>query len=227
MMPSLSYLLLIGLLSFLAIGMLVVEVANNQEGEDTVLSIRDGIKVAASDNKVAILLMLITSILELVMVEGYYKLPADTIVLTLCLSVLLWPVSVTDFKVHLIPNRMLVVLLVVRFLILGFEFLLWSNQVGYILISGALAAFGMMFVAMLCRLISPNSVGMGDVKLLGIVGIYMGLDKITGVMFPALIIMFLTSVYLLLSKKATRTTEIAFAPFILMGVITGSVLMGI
>lgn len=227
MMPTLSYLLLIGLLSFLAIGMLAVEAADEQKSEDAVISIRDGIKAAASDNKVAILLMLITSILELVMAESYYKLPADTIILTLCLSVLLWPIAITDFKMHLIPNRMLAVLLIVRFLILGFEFLVWSNQVGYILISGALAAFGMMFVAMLCRLISPNSVGMGDVKLLGIVGIYMGLDKIAGVMFPALIIMFLTSVYLLLSKKATRTTEIAFAPFILMGVITGSVLMGI
>ncbi len=227
MMQSVPYIVLIFMMSFAAVSMLAVEAASSQEDEDAELSIRYRFVTVVSHNRTAIVLMLMTSILELVMAQHYYNLPADTIVLTICLSVLLWPIAITDFKMHLIPNRMLVVMLVTRFLILGFEFMFWSNQVGYILISGALAALGMMLVAMLCRLMSPNSVGMGDVKLLGIVGIYMGLDKIGGVMFPALIIMFLTSVYLLLSKKATRTTEIAFAPFILMGVITGSVLMGI
>jgi prepilin signal peptidase PulO-like enzyme (type II secretory pathway) len=68
---------------------------------------------------------------------------------------------------------------------------------------------------------------MGDIKLLGVTGLYMGLDKIGSLMFPTLILMFFVSLYLLTVKKVSRSTEIAFAPYLLVGTILSAFLMGV
>ena len=84
-----------------------------------------------------------------------------------------------------------------------------------------------MLAAIVCRLISPNSVGFGDVKLLAITGLYLGIDKSFGVILPSLVIMFLTAVYLLAVKKVSRNTELPFAPFLLVGTVIGGILFGV
>lgn len=78
-------------------------------------------------------------------------------------------------------------------------------------------AAGAGFFALLL-LVSPAGIGLGDVKLAGPLGAYLGwlgaTALVTGLM-AAWLLAALTAITLLLTRRATRKTEIAFGPFLI------------
>lgn len=78
-------------------------------------------------------------------------------------------------------------------------------------------AAGAGFFALLL-LLSPAGIGLGDVKLAGPLGAYLGwlgaTAFVTGLM-AAWLLAALTAITLLLTRRATRRTEIAFGPFLI------------
>lgn len=72
---------------------------------------------------------------------------------------------------------------------------------------------------LLVYFISKGGVGMGDVKLLGTVGSYVGISSIMPVAFLTVLVSAFYSIALLLLKKISLKEEIPFAPFVLAGTI--------
>ncbi len=138
----------------------------------------------------------------------------------------LWPIALIDFREKKIPNAILKMLVYFRVLILIPELILVDNSV-QIVISGAVAAFAIFLAAVAVGLLMKGSIGMGDVKLFIVLGLYLGLEGIWSAVFCSLIVSFFISVYLLATKKVGRKDSIPFAPAIMLGTFLSVFLTGI
>ena len=144
---------------------------------------------------------------------------------TLLLCSVLWPCAWIDLRSKLIPNSVLIYGMLLRCVILGAELLLLPDEVLYDLIRSVIAAVVLFIAAILCRLAVPGAVGFGDVKLLMLMGFFLGTDQIWGCVFFAMLVSFVYSVALLVTKRADLKTEIPYAPFLFLGTVTAAFLV--
>lgn len=156
----------------------------------------------------------LTGLLYLAVVLAKYDEPLD-VALGIALVTLLVPMTFIDLDTRTIPNRLLLpfaVLAPVLALILDVDFL--PEQ----LIAGA-AAFGFFLLA---AVISPKGMGMGDVKLVGVLGLYLG-RAIGPAIFAALIIGVLVGMVVIqrLGREAGRKTKVPFGPSLALGALFG------
>lgn len=173
-----------------------------------------------------LVMVCITGIVVSVFLIWYYQQDLHYVVLTEAIISVLWACSWYDRKYHLIPNRILVYSLILRAVIFAVQIAVNPGELRYILLSSGIAAAALMIGAVLCRLLSPNSVGFGDVKLLGVMGLYLGINHVWSPIFVTLIILFVAGLYLLIFKKADRKTEIPLAPFLLAGTVLAAIITG-
>lgn len=130
---------------------------------------------------------------------------------------LLWPVAFIDYKAYRIPNLFIIAGLSYRGIIFLFELIfaydgIWMQGLSELVAAGALA-----LAAALCGLLLKNSIGFGDVKLFIVMGLLLGLDGIWSAIFASLVVSFIISLVLLITKKKTRKDAIPFAPAIMIG----------
>ncbi len=146
----------------------------------------------------------------------------------LSLCVFLWVCAWTDRKRYLILNRVLWIALVSYFVwaVICLVAYRWEG-LRQMLVGGAVAAGILAASAFLCRLVSPGSVGMGDIKLLMILGFYSDVAQAAGILIFAFLILFVVSAALLATRKANRKSVLPFAPFLLLGALAAAVLTGI
>lgn len=129
----------------------------------------------------------------------------------------IWPVAYIDFKSYRIPNSFIIMGLACRLLIFPFELIFESNLVWMHLLSEVIAAVALLLASGLCSLCIKNSIGFGDMKLFIVMGLLLSLDGIWGAIFLSLIISFIVSAYLLISKKKNRKDAIPFGPALVIG----------
>lgn len=146
------------------------------------------------------------------------------IVRVLLVISVLWACAWVDVKSRIIPNKILLVGLLIRCVLIAVETLLSPSEVGYIFLSSIVAAIALFIGSFLCRLVSRDSIGFGDVKLLAFMGFCLQNDRIWGAIFLSAFVAFVYSLYLVLFKKANRKTEIPFAPLLLAGTIAASII---
>ncbi len=133
------------------------------------------------------------------------------IVLGLLLVTALVPITLIDLDVRLIPNRITLpaaVAALVAGLALDIDFV--PEQ----LIAGA-AAFAFFFLA---AWLYPRGMGMGDVKLAGMLGLYLG-RAVAPAIFIALITGVLVGVVVMarVGTAQGRKTAVPFGPFLALG----------
>jgi leader peptidase (prepilin peptidase)/N-methyltransferase len=140
------------------------------------------------------------------------RYPDDGIAIALgsCLAATLAAITLTDLEHRLIPNRILLVsaLVAVALLFAGDRDAMVEH-----LLAGAIA-FAVLFVVALAY---PRGMGMGDVKLAGVMGLYLG-----KAVAPALLIGFaagaLFGLALIVSRgTAARKQAVPFGPFLALG----------
>jgi leader peptidase (prepilin peptidase) / N-methyltransferase len=129
-------------------------------------------------------------------------------------AALLVAVAAIDLEHRVVPNR-LVVPAAVYGVIAGAAFL--TDDLPELLVAGAGAFLAMLAIA----LAHPRGMGMGDVKLAGVIGLYLGVAVI-----PALLVGFLagTAVGLAIMARqgvAARKQAVPFGPFLALGAIVG------
>lgn len=107
------------------------------------------------------------------------------------------PMAAVDYKKHKIPNPFLIVSLV------------------------------LCMVLYIAELVFKNSMGMGDIKLFALMGLYQGLWGAFNSVFFSLLVSFFLALGLLISKKKKRKDSISFGPSILLGTIIAIGLSGI
>ena len=135
----------------------------------------------------------------------------------LALLSLMWPIAYIDYKTYRIPNAFIVFGIVCRVIIFTFELFLQSEYIWMTLLSEVIAAAALLLAAVLCSLCIKNSIGFGDMKLFIVMGLMLSLDGIWGAIFLSLIISFIISAYVLITKKKTRKDSIPFGPAIVIG----------
>ncbi len=126
-------------------------------------------------------------------------------ILTCCLFVL----TLTDIEARLIPNGCLILAVISWFATEPFLFRGWSDFGIHI---AAMLGFA---VAVLClslimdTILKKDSLGGGDVKLIGVLALYLG---VIGTMFLLFFSSILGILYALLARKFKRGQAIAFGP---------------
>lgn len=131
------------------------------------------------------------------------------------LVAILVPLTFIDIDHRILPNRITYpAVLVAIALVAAFEI----DSLPEHLIAGA-AAFGFLFAA---AWIHPAGMGVGDVKLAGVLGLFLGRN-----IAPALLVAFLlgsvVGIGVMVAKgvKEGRKTAIAFGPFLALGGLAG------
>lgn len=144
----------------------------------------------------------------------------------LYLLVWLYVLAWIDRKKQIVPNKILLILLISRLLLLVMECIFYQSYWVSILISAFMGGgiAGGMFL--LCYALTKGGVGAGDIKLFAVLGLYLGSGAIFSSVFLTVVYAAVYSLLKLLLKKTDLKQEIAFVPFIFLGTIT-TIILGV
>lgn len=126
---------------------------------------------------------------------------------------------ITDYWEKIVPNKILLVLLLVGFVELGLQCVRDVKVVMGLLPSIIL---GLVFCALsfgVAYILSRGSLGSGDIKLSILLGLFMTGNYVVGTVFYGCIFSALYSIVQLVRKKVTKKDEIPFVPFLYLGMI--------
>ncbi|MBR2048762.1 MAG: prepilin peptidase [Oscillospiraceae bacterium] len=135
--------------------------------------------------------------------------------LSLCYYAIL-AAAVIDFKLHIIPNLIPIILIGASALIFVYELLFGAGTLARALLSlSGCLIFGLCLLV--GNRISGGGIGLGDVKLLSAVCLLGGIGLAFSTMVFALICCSLFAAVVLLSKKMSIRQSVPFGPFIYLG----------
>ena len=147
---------------------------------------------------------------------GYHWLK---IIRYLILIVFLVPIGAIDFEKKIIPNKFLLVMIGVRGILLIGDMLAYPTYRVELLVS-ALSGMAIGFlVFLLAYFLSRKSIGLGDVKLVAVIGFYLGSSLIWSAMVGGLLLAGIYSCIQLIRKKVSMKDAIPLAPFLSAGTI--------
>ena len=135
--------------------------------------------------------------------------------------------ALVDLRTQLLPNRVVLPGVVGGVLLLAVAAAAddgWP-ELGRAVLAGAAAAAALLLLA----LVNPRGMGMGDVKLAGLLGLYLGWlgwpVLVTGLFFGFLVqaVLGLTLIAL---RRAGRQTELPFGPALIVGALAAALLSG-
>jgi prepilin signal peptidase PulO-like enzyme (type II secretory pathway) len=124
-----------------------------------------------------------------------------------------------DYKQKIIPNKILMSMIVIRLIFITVEAILYKNMIYSIILSSFLGLVAGGGTFLLAAFIIKNSIGMGDVKLVAVIGLYVGIGDLFSCIILSLLISLIVGVILILSKKINSKDFIPFAPFLMIGTI--------
>jgi len=136
--------------------------------------------------------------------------------------------SLIDLETKLLPNRIVYPSVVAGIGLLAVAVALGPEGIHAWLrgLEAMVASAGVFFVI---ALISPAGMGMGDVKLAGLIGLFLGYLS-WGRVFAAFFLAFLAGavvgIALMVARKAGRKTAIPFGPFMALGAILATLYGG-
>ncbi len=134
-------------------------------------------------------------------------------------------ISFIDFDHKIIPNGLIILALICGTLLfvynLFYPVTFYGDRLWFTPLIGLVVGAGfLLLVGWIGQLIykSDNAMGMGDVKLLAVCGLFLGYKLTIVALFTAIIVAALFSLILILLKKINSKATIAFGPFIAVGV---------
>ncbi|MCF8002357.1 MAG: prepilin peptidase [Halanaerobiales bacterium] len=140
-----------------------------------------------------------------------YGLTSEFIILVLLITSLI-AVSFIDIKYQIIPNE-----ITFLFIPLGLIFSLIFNHISFInSLLGLIIPAGIL---LLIALTYKKGMGIGDVKLIGMIGVFIGWKYALISIFIGALFGSIYGIYMMLIDKMTRKTRIPFGPFISLGAV--------
>lgn len=134
------------------------------------------------------------------------------------LALVLTPLAVIDVQHHRLPDRLIVLAYVIGAVLLTVAAEI-RDEPGR-LFRAALAAAIVAAVLLVLALLSPAGFGLGDVKLGGLLAGYLGWlgwRFVVPGLFAGFVLGALAALALVLARRATLRTEIAFGPALMLG----------
>ena len=136
--------------------------------------------------------------------------------------------ALIDLDIHKLPNKIVLPAYIVGFVTLAGASVI-EGDYGQILRSAIGAAI--LFVAyFIMAIVRPGGMGFGDVKLAGVLGLYLGWlgwGELAVGAFAAFVLGGVFSIVLIVLKKVTRKSGIPFGPWMLLGAWVGTFAGGI
>ena len=164
---------------------------------------------------------IILAILEIVGVWLFYHYGYTVPVIleqAFLLAVLLY-VAFLDQRTMTIPNRVVLLTLGVRVIFLIIECFMNPGNAVSLLIKMLVGMAVLLITFFAVYFFSRGGIGGGDVKLVAVIGFYMGLRAGYMAMVVSLLIAMVFSLIGLARKKLTMKDKIAFGPFLAIGTI--------
>lgn len=144
------------------------------------------------------------------------------------LVVLAWKLTVADIRTRRLPDRLVVPAYPVSALLLGAAALTAGERGRFT--SMALGGVLLLSGYLLLRAASPSGLGLGDVKLAGVLGLYLGFAGFGYLLAGAaagFVLGGLWGLGLVVSRRGTGKTRIAFGPFMLAGALLALAVPGL
>ena len=135
----------------------------------------------------------------------------------LILTPMLLSVFIIDYKLQIIPNRLNLTIFEVG-LVFAFLYGLSNVAISINMLLGMLAGGGIFLgITLLGGLVyGKEAMGLGDVKLMGALGLYFGLTNIIIITLVSFLIGAILSIILILTKIRKIDQYMAFGPFIVL-----------
>lgn len=133
-------------------------------------------------------------------------------------------VSYIDIKERIIPNKIILSLFAIRIGFLAYELVIAFDSLKLVLVSPLLGMIIGGGIILLAMLISRKSIGMGDVKLFAIIGLFVGSKSIIPTLFCTFFFSAMFGLILLFFKKAKIKDTMPMAPFATAGILVNFVL---
>lgn len=165
---------------------------------------------------------------------NYFVISSAVWILIFLIFLLVWAI---DARLYIIPDGLNIVLGILGIILIAAEdkyqqfsgfagsFLgnyaslfqfrenIWFNHLGA-------ALLGVLIVGLIILFTRGKGMGMGDLKLMGVLGLIFGWPDIVFILAFACIIGSIFSIYWLLAGKKDMKTAIPFAPFLILGALT-------
>lgn len=125
--------------------------------------------------------------------------------------------SIIDIKERRIPDN-----LIIAGVVVGLTLTLYNTEHG--LMDGLMGGMTAGLVLLLIFYITKGGLGLGDVKLFGCIGVYLGLESTVSAMLIAAFLSGLFSLVLICINRDNKKREIPFAPFIMAGTLAAIIL---
>jgi len=125
---------------------------------------------------------------------------------------------VVDVEHHRLPNRLLYPAAAATVALLAVAAAARDDWAAYLRAVEAASVVYVVFLAL--ALISPRSLGMGDVRLAALLAAYLGFRSWPLVylgLFAGFVLAAVAAAVLLISRRATRTTALPFGPALILG----------
>ena len=130
---------------------------------------------------------------------------ADGKLFYLLLTYALLGIALIDWEQQIIPNR-----LTIPMLLLGLGLKGWTGELPAALLGGLIGG-GILF---LVAVLYPKGMGMGDVKLLAMLGVYLGWDQVLIVIFFGSMLALVIALLLIMARRLRRQDPIPFGTFL-------------
>jgi prepilin signal peptidase PulO-like enzyme (type II secretory pathway) len=138
-------------------------------------------------------------------------------------------ITVYDLKYQIIPNKSIVIGILVTLSYSIIQYLYFSqnqsiqhsvleNAIGIDFINialGAIVGSGLLFLVVLAS--RGKGMGMGDVKFAILMGLILGFPQILVALYIAIIVGAILGITAIITKKAKMKTAIPFGPFLVLG----------
>ncbi len=216
---NIGYYIIISILGLL-IGELVNWMNKRLPDEKSIFT-KGAIKEYIKQFKPNYILMILTSIIYVALLYkfGINKTFVENLDLIkyLILTPMLISVFIIDYKLQIIPNRLNLTIFEVG-LVFTFLYGLSNVAISINMVLGMLAGAGMFLALTLLGglIYGKEAMGLGDVKLMGALGLYFGLTNIIIITLLSFLIGAVLSIILLATKIRKMDQYIAFGPFIVM-----------
>lgn len=203
------------------------EEAGEAEEEKGEVSEKTSAADAGQVKKYSIISIVLSVIASLFYIFLYKQNDVMQTVKTLTLLAVLFPVAYFDYIFYKIPNKILKYAVIVRAAELIPETLIYRKEMAGVLIDMGITLAVLFLICMVCNLIIRGAMGMGDVKLLLVMGLYLGSAKFILAILVVLLLAFFAAIYFVASGKKTKKDIMPFAPYILAGTYLAVILLGI
>lgn len=203
------------------------EEAGEAEEEKGEVSEKTSAIDAGQVKKYSIISIVLSVIASLFYIFLYKQNDVMQTVKTLTLLAVLFPVAYFDYIFYKIPNKILKYAVIVRAAELIPETLIYRKEMAGVLIDMGITLAVLFLICMVCNLIIRGAMGMGDVKLLLVMGLYLGSAKFILAILVVLLLAFFAAIYFVASGKKTKKDIMPFAPYILAGTYLAVILLGI